>query len=67
MKTILADFAKEQVKKIKESRSFEIPKFSAGDTVSVKYKITEGSGESRMSSSLIVGTMKRGVMREYGV
>lgn len=49
MKTILADFAKEQVKKIKESRSFEIPKFSAGDTVSVKYKITEG-GASRIQA-----------------
>ncbi len=49
MKIILADFAKEQVKKIKESRNFEIPKFSAGDTVSVKYKITEG-GTSRIQA-----------------
>lgn len=43
MKKILSDFAQEQVKKIKESRGFELTKFKVGDTVSVKYKITEGS------------------------
>ncbi len=49
MKTILADFAKEQVKKIIETRGFQIPKFKVGDTVSVKYKITEG-GNSRIQA-----------------
>ncbi len=43
MKKILSDFAQEQVKKIKESRGFELSKFKVGDTVSVKYKITEGA------------------------
>lgn len=43
MKNFLVDFAKEQVEKIKESRSFELPNFKVGDTVSVKYKITEGA------------------------
>ncbi len=43
MKNILLDFAKEQVKKIKDSRGFELSNFKVGDTVSVKYKITEGA------------------------
>ena len=43
MKNILSDFAKEQVKKIKENRGAELPNFKVGDTVSVKYKITEGA------------------------
>jgi large subunit ribosomal protein L19 len=43
MKNFLSDFAKEQVKRIKESRGFELPSFAAGDTISVKYKITEGA------------------------
>ncbi len=48
MKNLLADFAQEQVKKIKESRNFEL-KFKVGDTVSVKYKITEG-GNTRIQA-----------------
>lgn len=43
MTNFLLDFAKNQVQKITESRGFEIPHFNAGDTVSVKYKITEGT------------------------
>ena len=43
MKNFIADFAKGQVEKIKESRSFEVPNFKVGDSVSVKYKITEGA------------------------
>lgn len=41
MKNLLSDFAKEQTKKILENR--KLPKFKAGDTVNVKYKITEGA------------------------
>lgn len=43
MKNFLSDFAKAQVQKIKQSRGFNIPQFNVGDTVSVKYKITEGA------------------------
>lgn len=43
MKNILADFASEQVKRIKEIRGAELSNFKVGDTVSVKYKITEGT------------------------
>jgi ribosomal protein L19 len=42
MKNIISDFNKSQVKKIKESSGFKIPNFKVGDTLSVKYKITEG-------------------------
>ena len=47
MKNLLSDFAKEQTKKILESR--KLPKFKAGDTVNVKYKITEG-GNTRIQA-----------------
>ncbi len=43
MKNLISDFAKEQVKKLKEARGSELPDFKVGDTVSVKYKITEGA------------------------
>jgi large subunit ribosomal protein L19 len=43
MKNVLLDFANEQVSKIKQDRGFEVPDFNAGDTISVKYKITEGA------------------------
>lgn len=43
MKNILADFNSSQVKKIKELRGGDISSFKVGDTVSVKYKITEGT------------------------
>ncbi len=43
MKNILANFASEQVKRIKEIRGAELSNFKVGDTVSVKYKITEGT------------------------
>jgi large subunit ribosomal protein L19 len=43
MKNLLSNFAKEQVTRLSESRGFEMPDFKIGDTVSVKYKITEGA------------------------
>jgi large subunit ribosomal protein L19 len=43
MKNILSDFAQQQVKRIKEIRGAELSNFKVGDTVSVKYKITEGT------------------------
>ena len=45
MVNMIEQFQKEQVKKINEKRGgLEkfVPKFKAGDTVAVKYKITEG-------------------------
>ena len=42
MTNIIEKFNISQVDKIKSSRSFSIPSFHVGDTVSVKYKITEG-------------------------
>ncbi len=49
MTNLLSNFAEEQVKKIKESRGFELVSFKVGDTVSVKYKITEG-GTTRIQA-----------------
>ena len=49
MTNLLSNFAEEQVKKIKESRGFELASFKVGDTVSVKYKITEG-GTTRIQA-----------------
>jgi large subunit ribosomal protein L19 len=43
MKNILSNFAEEQVKRIKAARGEELSSFKVGDTVSVKYKITEGA------------------------
>lgn len=43
MTNLLANFAQEQAKKVLETRGFGLPKFKVGDTVSVKYKITEGA------------------------
>lgn len=43
MTNLLSNFAQEQVKRIKEARGAELPSFKVGDTVSVKYKITEGA------------------------
>ena len=42
MTNIIEKFNLSQVDKIKSSRSFAVPSFNVGDTVSVKYKITEG-------------------------
>ena len=42
MTNIIKKFNLAQVDKIKSTRSFNIPAFNVGDTVSVKYKITEG-------------------------
>lgn len=43
MANYIEEFSKNQVKQIKQSRGFVVPKFKAGDTVSVKYKIVEGA------------------------
>lgn len=43
MTNLISNFAQEQVKKIKAARGAELPSFKVGDTVSVKYKITEGA------------------------
>jgi large subunit ribosomal protein L19 len=43
MTNLLSQFASEQVSKIKQNRGFEVPNFKVGDTVNVKYKITEGT------------------------
>lgn len=42
MKNIISDFNKSQLKKIQDLSGFKIPNFKVGDTLSVKYKITEG-------------------------
>lgn len=42
MKNIIKNFNKAQLTKLRESSGFEIPEFKVGDTVSVKYKITDG-------------------------
>ena len=47
MKNLLSNFASEQVKKMQEAR--KLSKFKVGDTVNVKYKITEG-GNSRIQA-----------------
>lgn len=54
MKNFISNFAKEQVVKIKQSRSFELPKFKAGDSVNVKYKITEGANTRLQAFSGVV-------------
>lgn len=47
MKNFLSNFAKEQVQKTLATR--KLPKFKVGDTVNVKYKITEG-GTTRIQA-----------------
>ncbi len=42
-KQIIQDFENTQAKKSVEARKEAFPKFKVGDTVSVKYKITEGA------------------------
>ncbi|OFW81216.1 MAG: 50S ribosomal protein L19 [Alphaproteobacteria bacterium RIFCSPLOWO2_01_FULL_40_26] len=42
MTNFISDFNKEQAAKINIARSSALPKFKVGDTVSVKYKISEG-------------------------
>lgn len=49
MTNLISNFAAEQAKKIRENRGFELPKFKVGDTVSVKYKISEG-GNTRIQA-----------------
>lgn len=49
MTNILLNFAKQQVEKLLQARTFQLPKFKVGDSVSVKYKITEG-GNTRIQA-----------------
>ncbi|NBV07033.1 MAG: 50S ribosomal protein L19 [Proteobacteria bacterium] len=59
MKNILSDFAQEQVKKIKEARDAELSIFKVGDTVSVKYKITEGTNTRIQAfNGIVIATSK---------
>ena len=59
MKNVLSDFAQEQVKRIKETRGFELPNFKVGDTVSVKYKITEGTNTRIQAfNGVVIATTK---------
>ncbi len=53
-KNLLLDFVGELLSQAKESRSFVIVDFRVGDTVSVRYKITEGDS-SRIQA--FVGTV----------
>ena len=43
MTNLLQNFAAQQVEEINKARSFQMPNFKVGDSVSVKYKITEGA------------------------
>ena len=43
MTNLILDFNKEQAERIAKTRDFKVPNFKAGDTVSVQYKITEGT------------------------
>lgn len=49
MKNLLSSFIQDQVKKTQESRGSKVANFRIGDTVSVKYKITEG-GSTRIQA-----------------
>ncbi len=49
MTNFILNFNKKQVEEIKSSRGFDLPPFNVGDTVSVKYKISEG-GNSRIQA-----------------
>jgi large subunit ribosomal protein L19 len=42
MKNIINNFNKKQLERLKNESQISFPKFKAGDTISVKYKITEG-------------------------
>lgn len=42
MNNIISEFNKLQLKKSQELSNFKIPEFKSGDTVSVKYRVTEG-------------------------
>jgi large subunit ribosomal protein L19 len=54
MKNFILDFAKAQTARIQQLRGFELPKFKVGDTVSVKYKITEGTNTRIQAFSGVV-------------
>jgi large subunit ribosomal protein L19 len=54
MKNFLSEFAIEQITAINKSRSFSLPTFKVGDTISVKCKISEGSSVRIQSFNGIV-------------
>jgi len=54
MSNIISDFNASQLNKLKESSGFKIPNFKSGDTVSVKYKITEGENTRIQSFNGVV-------------
>lgn len=54
MANYIEEFSRNQVKQISQSRGFVIPKFKAGDTVSVKYKIVEGANSRIQAFSGVV-------------
>ncbi len=59
MKNVLSNFAQEQVKRIKEARGGELSSFKVGDTVSVKYKITEGANTRIQAfNGIVIATSK---------
>jgi large subunit ribosomal protein L19 len=59
MKNIISDFAKDQVTKINTERNSEFPKFKVGDTVNVKYKITEGGNvRIQVFSGIVIAKTK---------
>jgi len=43
MNSIINEFVEQQAKVISQVRNFSVPNFRPGDTVNVKYKISEGS------------------------
>ncbi len=59
MKNVLSNFAQEKVKRIKEARGGELSSFKVGDTVSVKYKITEGANTRIQAfNGIVIATSK---------
>lgn len=59
MENIISNFNNEEIKKINKIREFEIPKFKVGDTISVKYKITEGeTTRIQLFNGIVISTTK---------
>ena len=54
MANYIEEFSKNQVEQINQARGFVIPEFKSGDSVSVKYKIVEGTN-SRLQA--FIGTV----------
>ena len=54
MKNLIEKFNKQEIDRIQSERNFKMPAFKSGDTVEVKYKITEGTNTRLQSFSGIV-------------